>query len=147
MANKDSSKQWFLTGFYPTQSQFAQVFEWLRWKDEKLDMDNITGLTDAINAASKSGGNTTVVVECITDHPPKVTGTNESVTGIIAGSLSIVSAAFINTRLRMFRGNLRTPGVDPLDGSYYYTKSLNSDTITLNACLGAGEFIIIETIN
>ena len=51
MANKDTSKQWFETGDFPTQVQFAQVFEWLRWKDEALGIGDITGLTAALNAA------------------------------------------------------------------------------------------------
>ena len=36
MANKDTAKTWFETGDFPTQSQFWQVFDWLRWKDEPL---------------------------------------------------------------------------------------------------------------
>ena len=44
MANKDTSKQWFETGDFPTQAQFAQVFEWLRWKDEQLAMADVVGL-------------------------------------------------------------------------------------------------------
>ena len=50
MANKDTSKQWFETGDFPTQAQFAQVFEWLRWKDEALGIGDITGLQDILNA-------------------------------------------------------------------------------------------------
>lgn len=36
MANKDTAKQWFERGDKPTQAQFAQVFDWLRWKDEVI---------------------------------------------------------------------------------------------------------------
>lgn len=51
MANKDTSKQWFETGDYPTQSQFYQVFDWLRWKDEGItiaDVAALQGILDSI---------------------------------------------------------------------------------------------------
>jgi len=175
MAKKDTSKQWFLTGYYPTQAQFAQVFDWLRWKDEPLEISEVNGLQDAINDAGNSGGgNATVwgnitgnlkdqadlkaaldalkpvpiiVIECVTDNVPVVTGSTATVTGITAGSLSVVCAGFKGLRVRMFRGNLHMPGLDPQDGSYFFTKDISSDIITLNAALIAGEFIHIETIN
>jgi hypothetical protein len=37
MANRDTAKSWFERGDKPTQAQFAQVFEWLRWKDEAIE--------------------------------------------------------------------------------------------------------------
>lgn len=49
MANKDTSKQWFETGDFPTQTQFAQTFDWLRWKDEVLAITDVTGLQDVLN--------------------------------------------------------------------------------------------------
>lgn len=45
MPNIDSAKQWFQTGDFPTQAQFYQVFEWLRWKDEQISVGDIAGLT------------------------------------------------------------------------------------------------------
>lgn len=36
MANKDTVKEWFETGDLPTQAQFYQKFDWLRWQDEKI---------------------------------------------------------------------------------------------------------------
>lgn len=50
MANKDTSKLWFETGDFPTQEQFAQVFDWLRWKDEAIAINEITGLTSILNS-------------------------------------------------------------------------------------------------
>lgn len=41
MAFKDDVKQWFETGDYPTQAQFWQKFEWLRWKDEKIAFEDL----------------------------------------------------------------------------------------------------------
>jgi|SRR5690242_3195320 len=49
MANKDTAKPWFNTGKYPTQAQFYQLFEWLRWKDEEIAIADVTGLQDIIN--------------------------------------------------------------------------------------------------
>lgn len=42
MANKDTSKGWFETGDYPTQIQFHQVFDWLRWGDVLIGPDDLT---------------------------------------------------------------------------------------------------------
>ncbi|MDE3185292.1 MAG: hypothetical protein KGM16_17910 [Bacteroidota bacterium] len=49
MPNKDTSKGWFELGDYPTQAQFAQVFEWLRWKDETIGIGDVTGLQTIVN--------------------------------------------------------------------------------------------------
>jgi hypothetical protein len=67
MANKDTSKQWFNTGDYPTEAQFAQVFEWLRWKDEALATGDVTGLDMALqqlqtNITNASGAPTAVTI-------------------------------------------------------------------------------------
>jgi hypothetical protein len=48
MANKDTAKQWFEKGDKPTQAQFAQVFEWLRWKDEAVDIATDPALVAAL---------------------------------------------------------------------------------------------------
>lgn len=50
MANKDTTKTWFETGDYPTQAQFWQAFEWLRWKDESLQISDISGLQQLVNS-------------------------------------------------------------------------------------------------
>ena len=55
MANSDNSKQWFETGDYPTQAQFAQVFDWLRWKDEQVVITDITGLQTILNGLATAG--------------------------------------------------------------------------------------------
>lgn len=49
MATKDTSKQWFETDDFPTQAQFYQVFDWLRWKDEKIDITDVNGLQTILN--------------------------------------------------------------------------------------------------
>lgn len=49
MAFKDNLKQWFTTGSYPTEAQFAQMFDWLRMQDQQLAIADITGLSDIIN--------------------------------------------------------------------------------------------------
>lgn len=48
MANKDTAKQWFQTGDKPTQAQFEQLFDWLRWGDQAIAMADITGLVTAL---------------------------------------------------------------------------------------------------
>lgn len=50
MANKDTVKPWFETGDYPTQAQFWQMFDWLRWKDEGLQISDVAGLQELVNS-------------------------------------------------------------------------------------------------
>lgn len=50
MANRDTVKPWFETGDYPTQVQFWQTFDWLRWKDEPLLITDVQGLQEFINS-------------------------------------------------------------------------------------------------
>lgn len=51
MAYKDDVKPWFETGDFPTQAQFYQKFDWQRWKDELIGVDDLTQeLIDLINA-------------------------------------------------------------------------------------------------
>jgi hypothetical protein len=48
MANKETAKSWFERGDKPTQAQFAQVFDWLRWKDEELPTPSDANKLDKI---------------------------------------------------------------------------------------------------
>lgn len=49
MAYIDNVKPWFETGDFPTQAQFYQMFEWLRWRDQPLAIADITNLTSILN--------------------------------------------------------------------------------------------------
>ncbi len=49
MSFKDDAKQWFQTGDYPTQQQIYTKFDNLRWKDEPLSIEDITGLAGILN--------------------------------------------------------------------------------------------------
>lgn len=35
---------WFKKGYKPTEAQFSQVFNWLRWKDESIQSSEVQGL-------------------------------------------------------------------------------------------------------
>lgn len=48
--NKDTVKPWFETGDYPTQAQFWQLFDWIRWKDESLAIGDVSGLQMILNS-------------------------------------------------------------------------------------------------
>lgn len=50
MVNKDTAKTWFETGDFPTQEQFYQTFDWLRWKDEGIDIADINNLQGILNS-------------------------------------------------------------------------------------------------
>lgn len=88
----------------------------------------------------------TVVIEAVVDEEPIITGTTEIVEGIVDGSTTVTSAAFVGVRVIVIRGNIPIPGIDPLDGSNFFTKLLASDFITFSQPLVAGEFIRIQTI-
>jgi hypothetical protein len=71
MAFKDNVKPWFETDKYPTQTQFYQKIDWLRWKDELIAEGDLTpALIAKINAISGAyrperkevTGNTTIVM-------------------------------------------------------------------------------------
>lgn len=54
MPFKDDVKQWFETGDFPTQAQFYQKFEWLRWKDEKIAAGDLSvELLNIINSFAR----------------------------------------------------------------------------------------------
>lgn len=88
----------------------------------------------------------TVVIEAVVDQTLQISGTSEPVTGITEESNTIISNAFAGVRIIMIRGFLPIPGIDPGDGSNYFTKQLASDFITLSDPLTEGEFIRIQTI-
>lgn len=49
MAYKDDAKAFFETGDKPTQGQFATVFDNLRWNDQFVPLNKVTGLQDALD--------------------------------------------------------------------------------------------------
>lgn len=52
--HKDSVKPWFETGDYPTQAQFYQMFDWLRWTDQLIGVGDLTDeLINIINNANQ----------------------------------------------------------------------------------------------
>lgn len=88
----------------------------------------------------------TVVIEAVIDGEVSVSGTAEVVTGLVDASVTVTCDAFIGVRVIVIRGNVPIPGIDPTDGSNYFTKLLASDFITFSQPLVAGEFIRIQTI-
>ena len=50
MALKDTVKQWFETGDYPTQSQFYALFDAIRWTDELITINQVIGLAQILNS-------------------------------------------------------------------------------------------------
>jgi hypothetical protein len=51
----DNVKPWFVTGAFPTQAQFWQWMEWLRWKDEKIDTGDLSpALLAIINSYART---------------------------------------------------------------------------------------------
>jgi hypothetical protein len=58
MAYRDLVKPWFETGDKPTQAQFYQLFDFLRFLDDAISIAQVTGLQDALNSfgAGDNGG-------------------------------------------------------------------------------------------
>lgn len=46
MAYIDTVKGWFNYKDAPSETQFSQTFNWLRWKDEKIPMNDVNGLNE-----------------------------------------------------------------------------------------------------
>lgn len=58
MAFIDDAKLWFKSHLKPTQSQFWQVFTWLRWKDEKIpiaDIKDLSGILQELANTNSTG--------------------------------------------------------------------------------------------
>jgi hypothetical protein len=55
MGLKDTVKQWFKTNDYPTESQFAQFFDSIFFKDEAIEITSIVGLQAILNALAPVG--------------------------------------------------------------------------------------------
>lgn len=49
MASRDIIKPYFETGDQPTQSQFWQLFDLVRFLDDPITLAQVTGLVDALN--------------------------------------------------------------------------------------------------
>lgn len=87
-----------------------------------------------------------LIAECITDQAPVISGATVAVNGIITGSTVINCAAFAGVRLRITRGNIPLPGIDPQDGGSFFTKNLADGFCTLNTAIAQGEYFRIETV-
>jgi hypothetical protein len=48
MPNRDTSKQWFQSGDKPTQGQFYQLLDFLRFKDEAIAMADVNNLNSTL---------------------------------------------------------------------------------------------------
>lgn len=101
---------------------------------------------DSGSGGTGPGASGIVVVQAVVDGALSVTGTFDPVTGLTDGSSVVSSNAFANARVFVERGNVQIPGIDPGDGSMYYTKVTGATNITFSSPLVAGEFIYIQTI-
>lgn len=97
-----------------------------------------------VESGSGAIGANIIVVQAVVDSAPFVTGTGYPVIGIVDGSLIISCAAFAGKRIYMERGSIFVPGIDPGDGSVFYTKNIADSFITCSQALAHGELIYIE---
>jgi len=101
-----------------------------------------------------TGGNIPVVtvddpiitVESVIGISVVITGTQQVISGLVAGSTTVSSDAFSNKEVNIVRGNFPIPGIDPTDGSNYFTKVTASTLITFSTPFVAGEYLKIQTI-
>jgi hypothetical protein len=61
-------------------------------------------------------------------------------------SNTVLDRNLIGSDIHVIRGNIHLPGIDPGDGSEYYTKVFKSDTVTFGNPLVDGEYIKIITL-
>lgn len=118
---------------------------------QPLVYNNTNAIIPAYDFTTGCGGSggtgvTAVVIEGIIGNTPVVTGGFAVVTGFTAGSTVIVSNDLLNKRVKVIRGSVNLPGIDPLDGSDYQTKPLGANSITFQSKLITGEYLRIETI-
>ena len=76
-----------------------------------------------------------------------VVGTTETVTGVTAGSSTVTCNSFAGvpfTDFEIIRGNIPIQGIDPLDGSNYFTKVASNNYLLLNTPLVEGEIFKIK---
>lgn len=64
----------------------------------------------------------------------------------IAGATTLVDVSLTGFNVRVVRGGLPLLGINPGDGTIFYTKVKASNTLTFSSALVAGESIIVETI-
>jgi hypothetical protein len=88
MSNKSTAKGWFETGDKPTQSQFHQTFDYLRWKDELIPISEVEGLSTLLGTLP-----TNARVQAL----EPITGTNVSSLVVPAFSVIEMIAIFSNT--------------------------------------------------
>lgn len=67
-------------------------------------------------------------------------------TAPVAGATTLVDASLTGVKVRVVRGSFPLMGINPGDGSNYYTKVQSSNTLTFSSALVNGEQIIVETI-
>lgn len=89
-------------------------------------------------------GKTYLIIESVIKSVVNVIGTDAVITGLDEGSVVITCDAFADKYLRIVRGNFPTPGIDPEDGSNYFTKSFGANFFMLSSPLSEGEYLKIE---
>ncbi len=112
----DNAKQWFRTRLKPTQSQFWQTFDWLRWKDELLKIEEVDQLTTILQQKADIGS----------------TGVNRPIAVVLNGNGSFQFPAGLMIDLIMITptGGAITPAIGLTDGgSEIYS---TSDPIAAN---------------
>jgi hypothetical protein len=94
------------------------------------------------------------VYDCGSSPAPTVPYVLEVVAGsaeAIAAGITVGATTFTNTQLankyiKVWRGNGYIPGIDPLNGGEFYTKTYLSDTITFSTPIQDTEVISINTL-
>lgn len=84
------------------------------------------------------------IIEGVVGGTVRVIGTNDPVSGIADGSTMISSDVFAGMHVRVVRGNLVVPGIDPMDGGMYFDKVQANDFIALSQPLINGEYFRVE---
>lgn len=66
--------------------------------------------------------------------------------GVVVGASTFTNALLANKYVIVFRGDIRNPGIDPLNGGEYHTKTYLSATITFSTPIQDTEVIYLHTL-
>jgi hypothetical protein len=121
--SKETLKQYFETGDYPTQQQFANLIESLRHVNDKIDFADLS--TNVVNAINSAAQNNTVIVVPVGET------TIQIVAGTLVEKILVIEATAIEFSLGLTPGGaewLEPIGLDAGGGIISTDKYFAADT-------------------
>ncbi len=89
MATRDKLKEWFSTGKYPTEAQFAEWIDSYIHKDDNITIDNIEGLSAELSEHSESLSNLATEIATLSSDLNALSGEVEKKQEILTAGAGI----------------------------------------------------------